>query len=181
MAEAHVEHSRRSVDISTVRSRLCCSRVFRNLRSQLCRVSTSLLKEDSLRTRSADGHVSGMRHEPTLRSTAYLTPTVVDAGGLYNLSAVRWVLNDTQHGVGLQTRWGQPGHVHNVLAQRWRLSAGVSDMLSIETGPNGALVSCSSASTKVSRSNKRLDAHECHVASPLVCPLTRLLPKSSSH
>ena len=59
------------------------------------------------------------------------------------MSAVRWVLNDTQHGVRLQTRWGQPGHVHNVLAQLWRLNASVADMLSIETGPNAAPVSCS--------------------------------------
>ena len=56
------------------------------------------------------------------------------------MSAVRWVLNHTLHGLRLQTRWGQPGHVHHVLAQQWRLNAGVHDMLSIETGPNVAPV-----------------------------------------
>lgn len=62
------------------------------------------------------------------------------AGGLHNLSAVRWVLNDTRHGLRLQTRWGQPGHVHGVLAQQWRLNDSVADMLSIETGSNSAPV-----------------------------------------
>ena len=65
------------------------------------------------------------------------------------------MLNDTQHGVRLQTRWGQPGHVHDVLAQRWRLNASVGDMLSIETGPNSAPVSrltaCKDAETTTIR------------------------------
>jgi len=52
------------------------------------------------------------------------------------------VVNDTRHGVRLQTRWGQPGHVHDVLTQQWRLSDSVDDVLSIETGRNGAPVSC---------------------------------------
>ena len=50
------------------------------------------------------------------------------------------MVNDTRHGVQLQTRWGQPGHVHDVLAQQWRLSDSVYDVLSVETGPNGAPV-----------------------------------------
>jgi hypothetical protein len=83
-----------------------------------------------------------MLQSMSLASTANLTTTAVFAGGLYNLSAVRWVLNDTQHGVRLQTRWGQPGHVHDMLAQLWRLNSSVGDMLSIETGPNAAPVSC---------------------------------------
>ena len=62
------------------------------------------------------------------------------AGGLHNLTALRWVVNDTRHGMRLQTRWGQPGHVHDVLTQQWRLSDSVTDMLSIETGGNGVPV-----------------------------------------
>lgn len=63
------------------------------------------------------------------------------AGGLDQLSAVRWALNDTQHGATLETRWGQPGTVSNVMLQQWTLSPSVSDMLLIDTGRNSGLAS----------------------------------------
>lgn len=56
------------------------------------------------------------------------------------MSAVGWVLNDTQHGATLKMRWGQPGTVSNVMLQQWTLSPSVGDMLLIDTGRNNGPV-----------------------------------------
>lgn len=92
-----------------------------------------------------------------------------------------WILNNTLHGATLQTRWGQPGSVSNVLLRQWSLSPTVGDLLTVDTGPNSGAVRLEPCKTyftgqlltkknpRVGRSNRDQCARiPCEISAPLI-------------